>query len=174
MADEPKASPAGTPKVPGRIVEGMREAIADPRSRPRAYIRLTAAGGVHGEHYEFEYQIDASGQTVSRMRDELNGRHHSGRQGDAQKDLDRFRSLAETIDVESLLRAEHASGGFPPDSVVGLLEISDGEQTASFAFLADDTQAAQARIHTPEPLRRAVDAIYGAAAACLDDDDLKP
>jgi hypothetical protein len=175
MADEPKARPAGAPQVPGRIVEGLREAIADPRSRPRAYIRLTASGGVHGETYEFEYLIDASGHTVSQMRDELTGRNCSGAQdADRGQGPDRFQSLAKAIDIESLIRMEQPSGGFPPDSVVGRLEVSDGEQSVSFTFLADVAQAARAQVQPPEPLRRAVDAIYGNAAAYLHDDDLKP
>jgi hypothetical protein len=174
VTDETTARPAGTPHVPGRIVEGIREAIADPKRRPGAYIRLTASGGVHGEEYEFEYVIDASGTARSRLRDELHGRHLSGRDEPARRDPARFTSLAEAIDVESLMRAEDAAGGFPPDSVVGRLEVSDGEQRVSFAFLADEGQAARAQIRMADPLRRAVDVVYGAAAEHLDERDLKP
>lgn len=174
MADETTARPAGTPQVPGRLVEGMREAIADPTRRPGAYIRLTASGGVHGEEYEFEYMIDASGTTTSRLRDELNNRDRSDRGEPTRQGVDRFKSLAEAIDIEALVQAEHPAAGFPPDSVVGRLEVSDGEQSAGFAFLADDGQAERAQVSTSEPLQRAVDAVYGAAAKHLDDRDIRP
>ena len=175
MADEPTARPGAVPQVPGRIVEGMREAIADPRTRPRAYIRLTAAGGVRGEEYEFEYQVDASGTTTTRLRDELTGRDRNDRQqADEKQDPDRFRSLAESIDIESLVRMEQPSGGFPPDSVVGRLEVSDGEQVVSYTFLADFDKAERANIPAPVPLRRAVEAIYGTAARSLKDDNIRP
>jgi hypothetical protein len=175
MPREPNARPAGTPKVPGRLVQGIGEAIADPARRPNAYIRLIASGGVHSEEYDFEFRIDASGNITSHLRDELYGRHRSDRvQVGQQADPERFRSLARAIDLESLVRLDYQARGFPPDSVVGRLEVGDGEQSASFTFLADDAQAAEATTRTPDPLRRAVDAVYAAAAAYLGDDNLKP
>ena len=175
MADQTKAAPAGTPKVPGRIVDGIRKAIANPKDHPRAFIRLTASGGTHGEKYEFEYMIDAAGNTTGRMRDQLKGREcRAYADADKQADPKRFASLAEAVHIDSLIGSEHAAGGFPPDSVVGRLEISDGEQSVSFAFLADDSQAARAGIRTSESLRRAVDVVYQAAAAHLNEKDVKP
>ncbi len=175
MADETNARPVGIPKVPGRIVDGMRKAVADPASRSRAYVRLSVSGGVHGEEYEFEYLVDASGNTTGHMRDELSGRRGSARpEAQRQVDPQRFKSLVEAIDVDALVRADYAAGGFPPDSVVGRLELSDGEQAVSFTFLADDNQAARSEIRMPEPLRTAVDAVYRAAAADFGQDNVKP
>ena len=175
MADQSKAAPTGTPNVPGRIVDGMRKAIANPKDHPRAFIRLTASGGTHGEKYEFEYMIDGTGNITSRMRDELKGRDCRGRpDADKQADPKRFASLAEAIRIDSLMGTERAAGGFPPDSVVGRLEISDGEQSVSFAFLADDSQAARAGFRTSESLLRAVDVVYQAAAAHLNEKDVRP
>jgi hypothetical protein len=138
-------------------------------------VRLVASGGVRSERYEFEYRIDASGNISTWLHDELRERHVEGqRKQEVRADPDAFRALVESIDVDALLREESPAAGFPPDSVVGRLEISDGEQSASFAFLADYQQASRAGRQANESLRRVVDAIYRSAAAHLDTEDLAP
>jgi len=175
VSDPSSARPAGTPRVPARIADGMRAAIADPRSRPNAYIRLTASGGVRGEAYEFEFTIHASGVRTGRIKDQLKNREHSRAAGaDTRLEPQAFTRLAQQIDVASLLQSGRVSGGFPPDSVVGRLEISDGEQTVSFLFLADESQAERSRVKPSEPLRRAVDLVYRAAAEYLGEKDVRP
>lgn len=175
MAGASKSIPIHTPRVPGRIVEGLRAAIADPRSRPRAYIRLSASGGVRGEAYDFEYRIDAAGHASARLLDELKGRRAAQPARETKAaDPERFAALASAIDIGALLRGEAPSGGFPPDSVVGRLEVSDGEQTETFLFLADAEQATRARMVAPDPLRKAVDAVWSAAARHLGADDVRP
>jgi hypothetical protein len=175
MADEPSGRPGGTPHVPGRVVAGLRQAMDDPASRPGAFIRLTVSGGVAGERYELVHLVDASGATTSHLRDQMTSRESRYVPDLAEEDDPaRFRSLAEAIDVESLLQTEHPTGGFPPDSLVGILEVSDGEQTETFTFLADDAQAERAGVVRPGPLRQAVDAVYAAAAEAMGEQDLKP
>lgn len=173
MATDPKTTPLATPPLPERVAEGLRKAIDDPKRYPKAYIRLSAAGGVHGERYEFDYRIEASGRATSRLHDELKGRSIAERvaTGKAASPA-RFAALAKAIDVAALLRSAPPSGGFPPDSVVGRLEISDGEQTAAFLFPAGDDAAAGVR--AADPLRRAADAVFKAAAGDLGTDDPKP
>jgi hypothetical protein len=175
MPIEPKSIPIHVPRVAGRIVEGLRAAIADPKTRPRAYIRLSASGGVRGEAYDFEYRIDAGGRTSARLLDELKGRRVAGPSVSTEAaDPARFAALTATLDIEALMRSETPTGGFPPDSVVGRLEVSDGEQTATFLFMADDEQARRARLPAPDSLRKAVDAVYRAAAAHLHTEDVRP
>lgn len=173
--EEPRSIPSATPKIPGRIVEGFRAAIADPKQRPKAYVRLTVSGGVHGESYDFEYRIDAAGRISSHLVDEMKQRRYSTPADSARKaSAERFVDVARKLDVEALARIEKPTAGFPPDSVVGRLEINDGEQAATFVFLADDQQAASARYTAPDALRKAVDVLYREAAAHLGADDLKP
>lgn len=173
MASPSKTIPLATPQLPGRIAQGLRKAIEDPKKYPKAYIRLSASGGVHGESYDFEYRIEATGRATSRLHDELKGRRvaQQAATGKAASPA-RFAALAKAIDIEALLRSEPVSGGFAPDSVVGRLEISDGEQTATFLFQASDEPAAGAR--ASDPLRRAAAEVYKAAAAHLGTDDVKP
>jgi hypothetical protein len=57
---------------------------------------------------------------------------------------------------------------------VGRLEVSDGEQTATFLFQADEQQPGRMRQHVPDALRKAIDAVFRAAAATLRVDDLRP
>jgi hypothetical protein len=175
MPTDSKSIPIGTPPVPDRVVRGLQAAIADPGSRPQAYIRLRASGGVRGEAYDFEFRIDAAGRTHTHLLDELKGRRQSAPvAADMAADPKRFATLARALDIEALMRAEAPSGGFPPDSVVGRLEVSDGEQTATFLFLADEQQAERARRRAPNSLHKAVDAVFRAAAATLGADDVRP
>jgi hypothetical protein len=169
MATAPRSIPIGTPRLPGRIVEGLRRVVADPKRYPNAYVRLSASGGVHGEAYDFEYRIDAAGRASGHLRDELKGvtlpDAARGAKKAAKADPARFVALVRSIDIEALMRSDAPGGGFVPDSVVGRLEISDGEQTATFLFPADDEQARRAKV--ADPLRQAADALFGAAAAHL-------
>jgi hypothetical protein len=172
MSDAHSSAPHGTPRVPTRLVEGLKAAIADPERRAGAYVDLSVAGGVRGEAYEFEFHVDATGRTTSRLRDELHERHREAR--DLEPDRSRFTALAEAIDVEALLHADAPAARFPPDSVIGRLEISDGEQTVRFTFLADEEQAERSMAMASEPLRKAVGAVYETAAKVLGDDQVRP
>jgi plasmid stabilization system protein ParE len=175
MPTEPRSIPIATPRLPGRIVEGFRAAIADPKQRPKAYIRLTASGGVHGESYNFEFRIDTAGRISAHLVDELKQRRYTTPADTAKTATPaRFVAVARKLEVEALARVENPSAGFPPDSVIGRLEISDGEQSATFLFLADDQQAMRARHAAPDALRKAVDVLYREAEAHLGAEDLKP
>lgn len=175
MSTESSSVPVGTPRVPDRIVGGFKAAITDPGSRPRAYIRLRASGGVRGEAYDFEFRIDSHGRVQAHLLDELKGRRHlSPAVADQEPDPKLFVSLAQKLDIEALMHVDAPSGGFLPDSVVGRLEVSDGEQTATFLFQADEQQAGRVRQHVPDALRKAIDAVFRAAAVTLRVDDLRP
>ena len=171
MATDTRSIPIGTPRLPDRIVEGLRRVVADPKRHPNAYVKLSASGGVHGEAYDFEYRIDAAGRASGRLRDELKGvtlpdaAAARGARKASKADPARFVALVKSIDIEALMRSDVPSGGFVPDSVVGRLEISDGEQTVTFLFPADEQLAQRANV--ANPLRKAVDALFGAAAAHL-------
>ena len=174
MPDQSNTSPAGVPRLPERLAAGMEEAAADPAKRPSAYIRLVVAGGVHGERYDFAFMADAAGNVESRLRDDLKQREAVMPLDRQRGDPDRFRRLVELVDVAALLRADPPATGFPPDSIVGLLEVSDGEQVERFRFLADEAQAARASARAPEPLSHAVAAVYAAAAEELGVEDPRP
>jgi hypothetical protein len=172
MTDDQSSAPHGIPRIPGRIVEGLKAAIADPDRRAEAYVDLAVAGGVRGEAYDFVFHVDAAGRTTTRLRDELNGRYEEALE--LEPDRDRFKDLAQAIDIEALLCAQPVASRFPPDSVVGRLEISDGEQIVRFRYLADLEQAERARAVASPALRDAIDAVYKAAAKALGQEQLRP
>jgi len=175
MGTKPKSIPTQAPPSPGRITEGLRAAIADPRARPGAFIRLRVTGGVRGESYDFEYRIDAEGREAGHLRDELKGRRAEKGMADAPaSDPARFAALVRALDLEALMRSDTPAGGFPPDSIVGRLEVSDGEKTASFLFLADEKQARRAMRAAPAALGSAIDSLFGAAARYLNIEDVRP
>ncbi len=173
MATAPRSIPIATPKLPGRLVDGLRRAVAEPERHAGAYVKLSASGGVHGESYEFEYRVDAAGRVSGRLLDELKGVRISGADAGARKgakpasaaDSKRFAQAVKAIDIEALMRSDTPSAGFVPDSVVCRLEVSDGEQTATFLFQVEDAPAGRTTANVAEPLRRATDAVWRAASA---------
>lgn len=175
MATPPRSIPIGTPKLPDRLAEGLRRAVADPKRHAGAYVKLTASGGVHGESYDFEYRIDSAGRASGRLHDEMKGVRVTDADVASRKGAKsanaavpkRFADIVKAIDVDTLMRSDNPTSGFLPDSVVGRLEISDGAQTATFLFQADDVQALGAKAVAAEPLSRAADAVWRAAAAHL-------
>jgi hypothetical protein len=84
-----------------------------------------------------------------------------------------FAALARAIDPAALLEADLPAPRFPPDSLVGRLEISDGEQTLTLFYMADPEQAQAAGFRPPAALARAIDAIYAQGARLLGSDDIR-
>lgn len=175
MGKEPQSIPAQAPPAASGVAEGLRAAAADPAARRGAFVRLHVFGGVHGEAYELDYRIDADGRESGQMKDDLKGR--SDQTSAAKSKVvapARFAAMLRAIDVDSLMRADPPRTGFPPDSVVGRLEISDGERTESFLFLANETQAVDARMATPSALSKAADVLFDAAADHFGTKEVRP
>ena len=94
MADELNSSPAGVPpQLPERVASGLRAALADPNNHPSAYVRLTVAGGVSGERYEFDFLADAAGNVQGHLRDDLKGRDLRPAPLRSRPDPERFRQI---------------------------------------------------------------------------------
>ena len=170
MHEDAKQTPTGPPSVPEQLVEGIRRAIEQPLEHENARITVVVEGGVRGEHYEFTYTVDATGAAFGVMRDELRGRAMEHR---ADPDPNRFGELARAIDLDALVGVHRPAIGYPPDSVIGTLEVTDGRQTVRVPFLAGDSEQ-RARAKEPDAVTRAADAAFAHAERTLGTEDLRP
>ena len=76
--------------------------------------------------------------------------------------------------LERVVKLPQEQPLFLPDTLVGILEVSDGTSLRRFYFAADPEQAKpQGRIPPPE-LLQAVDAIYAAGAKLTGNRRVKP
>jgi hypothetical protein len=167
-----KNEPAAAPSVPRLLAGKVSAGVSDPASARDLRISLLVEGGAPSERYEFAYEAAGSGEATARMRNELTGREARSRTVElAPGD---FAELLSTIDVSQLLRAADKAHPIPPDSVIGILELSDGAQRVSTVFMADAEQARDAGYEIPPAIAKAVERIYDLAAKQLDEKDVRP
>jgi hypothetical protein len=167
-----KHEPAAAPSVPLLLASKVSAGVSDPESARDLRIALLVEGGAPSERYEFAYEVAGSGEATARMRNELTGRDTQSRTIELARDD--FVELLRTIDVSQLLRAADKAHPIPPDSVIGRLEISDGEQRVATVFMADAEQAKDAGYEVPAAIAKAVERIYDLAAKQLDEKDVRP
>jgi hypothetical protein len=150
-----QVSPSGPPDIQQPIATGDAGA-------PR--VRLTIEGGARGEEYRFHFEAAAGGGVAYGLKSDLTGRQI----GDAVSRIEpsQFERLLRTADPGRLKQAQRSRlPPIPPCSLVGRLEVFDGEQRVHVVFMADPEQARQAGHRTPPAVRRTVERIYDLAAA---------
>lgn len=163
-----KDQPAAAPSVPGELVKKVAEGVTDPERAPDLRIALWVEGGAPSERYEFHFEAAGSGDAKAGVRNEITGRESESRAIElAPSD---FSDLLRTLDVRRMIRAAGRQPPIPPDSVIGKLEISDGEQRVSIVFMADPEQAKDVGYELPREVANAVDRIYDLAARQLGED----
>ena len=172
MAENPKLSPVGRPPSTAELSAGLAEAMERPASHPRAQVALTVTGGLPGERHQFSFVAHANGTAECELNCEISKQVRGGKRGRPAK-LD-FAGLLRAVDPVRLLAADIPMPRFPPDSLIGRLELSDGDQSRAFYYLADPGQAETAGQLPPETLLRAVNAVYQRAEKLLGSKKIRP
>ena len=164
-----KAGPGGPAPPGGDFRANLERAARAPSEHPKAFVRMEIDGAIPGEQYHFAFTAHPTGVAYLDLNDEQSKRAH-------KRDAARlaFGQLIRRIDIGSLLNADIPPPRFPPDSLVGRLELSDGWQQRVFYFMADPEQAKTAGYAMDSSLARAVEAIYGEAARQLRTADIRP
>lgn len=121
-------------------------------------VSLVVAGGAPSQRYRFDFAADGSGSVRSDFSSELSGRTGKAR----QRTLTRkeFAEVLRGIVASGLLELSVDQPRFLPDTVVGILEVSDGRSSFRWDFAADPEQAVTQGTVPPPALERAVDEIY--------------
>jgi hypothetical protein len=121
------------------LVAQAKSRLTDPERRDAVRVTYYVHGGSPGERLEERVELAGSGDVRVDVRDDLN----PDRAGEASGSVD-TEELARILDAlaeadEELVTREEAS--FPPDSLVGWVEIEVGGETETYYFDADAVYA---------------------------------
>lgn len=168
--DAVSGSPGAAPPEPGELDASIRAAI-ERRTAPGIRVRLDVEGGHPGERYELRVRISGGEAEVS-LLDELRGL----RREPVHRSVGRTPEVAllREIDAPALAEASKVQQRIPPGSVVGRLEIGDGERSVVTVFMADKGQAESAGFRIPSQVEQVVDRIYALASETIEESDIRP
>jgi hypothetical protein len=129
------------------------------RAPPSASLRV--AGGIGEQAYEFTFELDPAGRGICRWQG-------AGPPDAPAVEKSSGESAVETPELPSLadgvLRAASTAPmeppSFPPDSLIGRLEISSENGRLVTFFMADEEQARTADLLPPDELRGFTQAVY--------------
>lgn len=171
MAQENKPQPSASPTQTS-LHDRIGTAIDDDQSRRRISVKMTVRGGRPSQRYTFDFTATGEGAASCRVDDQLRKRKSessAARATLAQKDfvdlLKKIRPALERPTEQPL---------FLPDTVVGILEVSDGTAVRQIYFAADPDQAQTQNKVPPREVRQAVEAVYAAGAQLAGMRDVKP
>jgi hypothetical protein len=169
MAEDNKKQPSL--EVPQRsLIEAVELALKDEERRRRFVVKLTVRGGLKDKKYSFDFTASGDGAAHCRLECSMTGR--KGESGKATLTDTEFTGLLRK--VEPAVRLPQDQRRFLPDTLLGILEISDGTETRRIYFAADPEQAkTQDRVPPPEVMA-AVNAIYAIGARLTGSRTVKP
>src|SRR5215207_3751976 len=167
-----KAVPSGAPDDPDALANKLARAVEAPERGHEIRVSLDVEGGSHDERYELHFDASGAGDATAAMRSALDGKAVPPQ---TKRLPGRSRTqLLRALDVAKLARAATGRPRIPPDSLVGRLEVTDGEQRVTVVFMAEPQQARTAGFELPPELQKAVDTIYTLAARHLGERDIRP
>ena len=170
MAETEKArpEPIEAPESLKAVLEGAAQGEVDPRLR----ISLVVAGGAPSQRYHFNFAASGSGEVSAELSCDLSNRR--GKAEGRKLDEAQVAELVRTILAGGLLDAPAELPGFLPDTVVGILELSDGTSSVRWNFAADPEQARSQQAEPPPAVVEAADAIYTLAGKLMEQRSVKP
>ena len=121
-------------------------------------VSLVVGGGAPSQRYRFNFAANGSGRVSSEFSSELSGRTGKARQRTLTRQ--EFAEVLRAIVATGVLELSADQPRFLPDTVVGILELSDGRSSYRWKFAADPEQALTQGAAPPPALERAADAIY--------------
>jgi hypothetical protein len=169
MSETPKDSPQ-----PIEAPEALRSALeraAEGKPDRRFGISLLVAGGAPSQRYRFEFHARGSGAVSASLADDM-----SAREGKSSERMDpsELGDLARSILASGVLETPAEPPRFLPDTLVGILTITDGASTFRRYFAADAEQASVQDAAPPSGLVKAADAIYAMGARRMSKRSVKP
>jgi len=167
--DEKKKTPSAAPGAPA-LGDKLALALKDQQARRPFQVTLKIRGGIRGQHYSLDFLATGEGTAHARFECGLRGRRgNSERASISDKD---FLSLLRKVHKALLLPLQQPQ--FLPDTLVGVLEVSDGEKVRQLYYAADPEQAKTQGKPPPAELLEAVNAIYSLGAKLTGSRSIKP
>lgn len=170
MANE-KSRPQIEPAAPKPGLRSLK--LREPGAEKNLRVSLRINGGLPSQKFRLDFQAAGDGTVSCEVDCQLSGRHGKTEEK-VRLEAQELRGLLETIVESGVLDLPEEQPAFLPDTVVGILEISDGSSTRRFYFAADPDQAeVQGKVPPPE-LQRTLEAIYGLGAKLTGLRSVKP
>ena len=163
MAD--KRSPAIVPNITSSVAHNLELAAEDIEASKDIRIELRISGGIPSQSYHLIFVASGSGELKCSFNDQLYERQKSSEQ--KHFDPKMFGSLLRKIQNSGVLEIEPDLPRFLPDTVVGVLQVSDGVSIQKYFFPADKDQAAVQDVVVPAELEKALDVIYSECGRVL-------
>ena len=173
MSKNHKREPQLTPTAEPSIQESLAKAIAAKGDEKKDIsVSLKIAGGLPSEAYHLEFR--ASGEAVQcEFECEMSGRKGTSTQAKTLKSGE-VTTLLKNVLESGLLSIPQELPKFLPDTLVGILEISDGVSVYRTYFAADPEQAKTQNKPLRPELEKAVNEIYRMAAKATGVRSVKP
>ena len=172
MSKNPKDEPKITP-VSGSLQESLASAVAKAGDeRKNVSVSLKIAGGLPSQAYQLDFQVSGEGAVRCEMGCEMSGRKAKSEAG-TLKDAE-FGTLLKKVVESGVLNVPQEQPRFLPDTLVGVLEISDGVSVYRTYFAADPDQAKQQNQTLRPELEKTINELYRMAAKVAGTRSVKP
>jgi hypothetical protein len=169
MRETPKDSPE-----PIEEPEALRSALeraADGKADRRFKISLRVAGGAPSQRYRFEFVARGTGTASSEVSCEVTDQHGKS---DERLDPAELADLARKVLASGILDTPAEPPRFLPDTLVGILDITNGKTSFRRYFAADADQAQVQAAAPPAGVDEAADAIFSLGAKRVGRRSIKP
>jgi hypothetical protein len=169
MRETPKDSPE-----PIEEPEALRSALeraADGKADRRFKISLRVAGGAPSQRYRFEFVARGTGTASSEVSCEATDQHEKS---DERLDPAELAELARKVLASGILDTPAEPPRFLPDTLVGILDITNGETSFRRYFAADADQAQVQAAAPAAGVDEAADAIFSLGAKRVGRRSIKP
>jgi hypothetical protein len=169
MAETPKDTPE--PLEEPEALRFALERAAEGKPDRRFAISLRVAGGAPSQRYRFEFAARGTGTASSTLSSEA-----PDQQGKSDERLDpaELADLAREVLASGVLDTPAEQPRFLPDTLVGILDITNGTTTLRRYFAADPDQAQVQAAAPPAGVTKAADAIFSLGAKRMGKRSVKP
>jgi len=167
-----KHEPTEPPEPIGPLKASLDRALDDLAVRARILVDLRISGGLPAQAYNYGFHASGAGDIRASVDDALAAQKRAA--ADARLAPEEMQELLAVVRNSGVLDMRQDGPRFLPDTVVGRLEISDGETAQVIYFAADDAQAEAQGQPIPPALRAVLDSIYRLGGRVLDLPSIKP
>jgi hypothetical protein len=167
---EKKKQPPSIAPEQHSLSRNLSLAIKDESIRREFTVKLRVRGGIPSQGYSFDFSAAGDGTAECRFECSM-----SGRKGESKNTKLATKDLAALLrKLERVVSLPQEQPLFLPDTVVGILEVSDGTSLRRFYFAADPEQAKTQGKIPPAELLQVVNAIYAMGARLTGSRQVKP
>ncbi len=169
MPETPKHTPE--PLEEPEALRSALERAADGKADRRLEISLRVVGGAPSQRYRFEFVARGTGRASTELSCEA-----TDREGKSNERLDsaELADLARKMLASGILETPAEAPRFLPDTVVGILDITNGTTSFRRYFAADADQAQVQAAAPPSGVAEAADAIFSLGAKRMGKRSIKP